>query len=370
MPIVPAVRVAAVCALGVAILCTSCGGRSTQRTGTLITARRVFDGRAFHSPGRVLVRGGRIAAVDPSGVVHPRRTIALGDATILPGFVDLHVHGGAGMVDGGVTTVRNLGAPLAELHRPFRVGGLRVLMAGPLISVAGGYPETVWGPSIALDVRGPADARRAVRMLARRGAAVIKIALDSDHGEWPMLTVAEVRTIVSEAHRLGLRVTAHAMWRDGVGRALAGGVDELAHTPCGATPGLVHTIVARRIPVVSTLHVEQLVRGGCLDVARAIVRAGGTLLYGTDEGNAGIPASIDVTELRLMRAAGLSPTAVLEAATREAASDLGLAPLGALAPGAPADLIVVRGDARALRSDLAAPLLVMSDGRIVVRRSG
>jgi imidazolonepropionase-like amidohydrolase len=342
-----------------------CGGRHELRGDVLITSSRLFDGRHFESPGRLLVRGGKVLAVGPSLDATARRTIRHGDATILPGFVDLHVHTEAGMVEGGDTTVRNLGAPLAELRPPSRQLGPLVLMAGPLVSVSGGYPETVWGPSIALDVRSPADARSAARMLARRGAAVIKIALEPGHGAWPMLSVAEVRAIVAEAHAHGLRVTAHAMGAEGVRRALAGGVDELAHTPCGATPGQIGEILRRHLPFVATLHVEQLSDGGCLEVARKLVVGGDLPLYGTDVGNPGIPPGIDVRELQLMRAAGMTPTQVLAAATSRAGAELGRSPLGSLVAGAPADAVAVRGDARVLGNE-STRLLVLSRGNVIV----
>ena len=356
---------AGVAAAVLAAVAAGCGGNGL-RGSVLVTADRLFDGRTFHTPGSVLLDGERIVAIDPARTVTAARTIRLGNATILPGFIDLHVHAEGQALSGGVTTVRNLGAPLTYLHPPLVYEGLRILAAGPLVSVAGGYPETTWGTTLALDVTSPADSRKAVDVLARRGAAVIKIALDSNHDRWPMLTLAEVRTIVAEAHRRGLKVTAHALWPDGVERALAGGVDELAHTPCGATEGMIRRIVARHVPVVATLHVEQLVYGGCPDVASRIVGLGGTLLYGTDVGNPGIPSGIDPTELRLMEDAGLTPLQVLAAATSGAGAELGLAPLGTLAPHAPADVIAVRGDARKLDPSMATPLLVISSGRVRV----
>jgi imidazolonepropionase-like amidohydrolase len=345
----------------------------------LLRANRLFDGRAFVEPGALLVRGGRIVAVGRSVDGKATRTIDLGDATILPGLVDLHVHGFgrcsgcpprrtfAATLRGGVTTVRDLGSPLPSLRPAGSYEGLRVLMAGPLITAPGGYPVPVWGPAQALPVRSPADARRAVRTVAARGAAVVKIALESLFGQWPMLSVPEVRAIVAEAHRHRLRVTAHALGVRGVETAVAGGVDELAHTPCGATNALMRRIAARRIPVVSTLHVEAvLVAGGCGYVASRLVSLGERLLYGTDVGNRGIPYGIDVDELRRMRAAGMTPSQVLAAATSRAGAEAGLAPLGTLARGAPADVIAVRGDARRLADDLASPLLVVSAGRVVV----
>lgn len=365
--------VSTVAAVGLVLtLCASAAPGTNTRArsgGLLITASRLFDGHAFHAPGALLIRGSKIAAVDPAKPVQAARTIKLGNATILPGFIDLHVHIGYGMLKGGVTTVRNLGAPLDQLQPPFDADGLRILMAGPLMTVKGGYPEPVWGRSIALDVRSPSDARRAVRMLASRGASVIKIALDSNDGAWPMLSVAEVRAIVAQAHAVHLLVVAHALGVDGVRHALDGGVEELAHTPCGATPAMVSEIVKRHIPVVSTLHVEELVEsGGCGGVAQQIVRLGDPLLYGTDEGNPGIPASIDVTELRLMKQAGMTPVQVLAAATSRAGADLHLAPLGTLKVGAPADVIGISGDARSLPASLARPNLVISGGVVRVRR--
>jgi imidazolonepropionase-like amidohydrolase len=66
-----------------------------------------------------------------------------------------------------------------------------------------------------------------------------------------------------------------------------------------------------------------------------------------------------------MREAGLTPLEVLAAATSEAGKELGLAPLGRLVADAPADVIAVRGDARGLRDDFAAPLLVVAGGRVI-----
>jgi imidazolonepropionase-like amidohydrolase len=342
------------------------------RGDLLVTAARLFDGRALHEPGALLLSGGKVVAAGRPLDARAERTIALGNATILPGFVDLHVHAGgepevtaASMLGGGITTARNVGSPLAALRPPHRLAGLRVLMSGPLVTVPGGYPTPLWGSALAFDVRGPAAARRAVRLLVDRGAAVVKISLEPGGGAWPMLTVAEVRAIVAEAHRHGIDVTAHAAGAEGIGRALAGGVDELAHAPCGADDAQLRSLVARRIPVVPTLHVLRVAIGGCDDVTARFVELGGRLLYGSDIGNRGIPLGIDVVELRLMRDAGLTPLEVLAAATAEAGMELGLAPLGRLVAGAPADVIAVRGDARRFRDDFGSPVLVVSAGRIV-----
>ena len=346
------------------LVVAGCGGGGSKLHGDLlIAAARLFDGTTVREPGAVLIRGSKIVAVGGKLDATAATTRNLGDATILPGFIDLHVHAFSRPVT-GVTTVRDLGIPLRYLRPPGVILGLRALMAGPLITVPGGYPTPSFGASLAYPVASPAAARRAVDRLARRGAAVIKIALDPGIGvNWPMLTVAETRAIVAEAHGRHLHVVAHA-FEAGIAIALAAHVDELAHTPCGATPQQAAEIGRRHLPVVATLHVEEIVFHGCTGVAQEIERAGGRLLYGTDLGNRGIPYGIDVEELRLLRTAGLTPTQVLAAATSAAGEDLGLAPLGTLTSGAPADVIAVRGDARRLALSLAHPLLAVSEGDI------
>jgi imidazolonepropionase-like amidohydrolase len=355
--------------LAAALALAGCGGADLHGD-LLIRADRLFDGTRVIEPGAVLVRGERIVAVGEELDADAKRTIDLGDATILPGFIDLHVHDNDPlMVRGGVMTVRNLGAPIETLSAPNEDAELCVLGAGPLVTAPGGYPIPVWGPSIALEVRGENAARAAVRDLARRGAAVIKIALEPGPGTWPMLDVDEVRAIVDEAHEYDLSVTAHISDQRGVELALAGGVDELAHMPCFDVPSeALREVVEREIEVVATLHVIDISRI-CPDPvpqATRFVALGGRLLYGSDLGNPGIPYGIDVDELRLLGRAGLTPEEVLAAATSRAGEQIELDPLGTLAERAPADVIAVPGDARLLEDDLATPLLVIRGGRIVV----
>jgi imidazolonepropionase-like amidohydrolase len=362
----------------VVTLAAGCGGERAPSEGILVTADRVFDGTRVVRDAGVLIRGGRVVAV---GRIHgrPRRTIAFGDATILPGLVDLHVHvpGDRLTARNGLMTVRDVGIPEAALRPPFEPrGGPRTFEAGPLLTVPRGY---VSSSGVGLVVTSPATARAAVRRLVRKGAALIKIALENGGvtGRYtPMLTAAEVSAIVDEAHRHGRIVTAHALEQDGVERALAGGVDELAHMPCfGVSPRTIRELARRRMPVVGTLHVSRTVHAAfpsfsCPDAqanARLFVAEGGTLLYGSDMGNPGIPNDVDVDELLLMRRAGMTPLDVLRAATAEAGGELRRRRLARLAPGSPADLWAVRGDATTSLRRLTHPVLAIVRG-VAVRQ--
>jgi imidazolonepropionase-like amidohydrolase len=98
-----------------------------------------------------------------------------------------------------------------------------------------------------------------------------------------------------------------------------------------------------------------------LENARTFVAAGGKLLYGTDYPNPGTPNHVDGAELELLHRAGLTRIQVLAAATGEAGKELHER-LGVLSTGAPADVLVVRGDPRKNLSALGRPLLVLAGG--------
>jgi imidazolonepropionase-like amidohydrolase len=216
-------------------------------------------------------------------------------------------------------------------------------------------------------VRGAGEARTAVRELVRRGARVIKVGLTL---RLPNLAPAELTAVVDEAHRHRVRVTAHV---DGVAQArsaLAAGVDELAHMPCAGSDARLMAELARRgVEIVGTLYVLSLVcpNGSVQANARAFVRAGGTLLYGSDFGVSGVPLGVVAGELVLMRRAGLSRLDVLRNASSRSAAVLGLRGVGRLVPGGPADLAVVGGNVvRDLGRLATTPLLVVVRGALVV----
>lgn len=117
----------------------------------LIRAARVFDGKDLRNDAAVVVAGGEIVAVGPPSELRGRaaREMDLGDSTLMPGFIELHAHLAFRKVPRdvvlrhGVTTVRDVGGPL--LPPSGGRGELRLLTAGPIITVQNGYPVSVFG---------------------------------------------------------------------------------------------------------------------------------------------------------------------------------------------------------------------------------
>lgn len=217
----------------------------------------------------VLVRGDRIAAVGTIGslaVPSGATVISTEGMTVLPGLWDMHVHlmlAGHGnyakwdreyppkltpevlpatarqTLRAGVTSVRDLGAPLDEilqLKRRIDAGelpGPTVYPSGPFIQKTP-YPGTEafrWG------VNGPDDARAKIRRLAQAGVKVIKL-IDQDE-----MSRDEVAAIVDEAHKAKLPVIAHAHRPEEIRLGLAAGVDGFEHTGLATAPRYPEDIV-------------------------------------------------------------------------------------------------------------------------------
>lgn len=344
-----------------------------------ITDVAVFDGSEIHQGYSVVVAGARIVAVGLSAAIDPPegcRVTPGSGMTLLPGFIDAHVHLGLcrprRVLAAGVTTCRDLGWPerrifaLRDALGADPGSGPCLLAAGPIITAPGGYPSRAgWGPrGTAREVASEREAVKAVRDLAARGAAVIKIAQEPRSG--PCLDAGVLGAVVEAAHGAGLRVTSHLGSLDQLSVALAAGVDELAHglwSDEEIPSPLLDRMIAAGVTVVPTLHIDPSpVRIANL---RRFLDAGGRVVYGTDMGNSGPPQGIDVAELMLMVRAGMTALAVLASATSRAAGHLGLQARGRVAVGSVADLVVVDGDPTEDLAVLARPSMVMREGRAV-----
>lgn len=312
------------------------------------------------SNGRISTAGreSRIGEPDGASVVDAR------GATVMPGFIDAHVHIGFAdpgeVLRRGVTTVRDLAwpreliHPLASASRAEGFDGPLILAAGPMLTVAGGYPITAaWAPEgTGLPVASIDEARAAVRTLAADGVAVIKVSLNPPAGN--VLDRDTLAAIVAEAHEHGLKVTGHIYGLAELRKALDAGIDELAHmlmSPEWIDDDVIEQMVFGNVTVVPTLSIFPQ---DALDVAvgnlQRFIAAGGRVVYGTDLGNAGPRPGIDGLEVTRMEAAGMSVVDIVRAATVTAAEWLGLSDRGVIAAGMTADLVVIDGEITEARS--------------------
>jgi imidazolonepropionase-like amidohydrolase len=405
---------------------------------TLVRAGRLFDSEAgVFLPGRdVIVRNGRVEAVGeniapPAGA----RVINLRAYTVLPGLIDAHTHLlyleklGPGLTMEGVRSVVIEGTPLRALHGAARartflaagittvrdlgnsgqfgdvalrtaiddgsVDGPRMIVSGPGLSPEGGqFPGVQPGHgTIAAEeyriVRGAEDAAQAVRENVTYGARVIK-AYSNNTPNPGSLSPAELHAIVDEAHRMHVRVAAHATSDDAVWRAAEAGVESVEHAYSVAdstlelmakkgvflVPTDVDTASFRKLLRESApergeptaAQIAQFVESGH-DRLRRALKAGVQIAAGSDmyvdmhmpQGEAAKRVLFAYAE------AGVPLTQVLQFATTGGAKLLGLAGrAGVIKAGSFADLIAVEGDPGQDIHALERVRFVMKNGTVYV----
>jgi imidazolonepropionase-like amidohydrolase len=298
--------------------------------------------------------------------------------TLIPGFIDSHVHIGfyppASVLRGGVTTVRDLAwppeviFPLAARSEDPGFDGPRIVAAGPMLTVPGGYPTRAgWAPEGTGMIVDPGDPGAAVTAVSDSGATVVKVGLNAQVG--PTLDLATLRSIVEAAHERGLKVTGHVYGLDELRKAIEAGMDELAHmlmSPERIPDETLAAMVAAEMAVVPTLSIRfGRDRRIAIDNLRRFVEAGGRVVYGTDLGNGGPKPGIDAREVKAMAAAGLDGRAILRSGTVDAAAWLEMDGTGVISPGMAADIVGVAGDPVSDPKALTEVRLVMRAGRVI-----
>ncbi len=326
----------------------------------------------------LVIQGERITDVGPRDEVAipaDARLIELAQATILPGFINTHVHNAYNKrllrtwAQAGVTTVRDVGAPYPGVYFVLRDRQnadpqyARVIAAGPLVTVPDGYP-IAGNDFSSLTVTSPEDARQKIGQLIDEGADVIKITLTIDFA--PSLSLEEATAIVETAHERDIPVTVHATFLRDLQRALDAGVDDIAHIIIDqkVPDEVIQQMIQDDVSWVPTLEALDGLGG---DSLRRFVEAGGRVSLGNDSGYLqGLEVGMPMEEIEWMQDAGMTPMQIIVAATRDAAyvcrreGDLGTLEVGKLA-----DVLVVDGDPLEDLRALTNVRLVIREGTII-----
>ena len=371
----------------------------------IITNVRIFDGENVIPFGSVYVVNGRVKFIDSGegvtgGVGGPPPMIIDGRGrTLLPGFIDAHVHivNPNVLKQGlffGVTTMIDMfmdAAAMREIKSAQAKGPMpdRAFLVSPgtLLTAPGGH-GTQFGLPIPT-ITAQADLQKFVDDRIAEGSDFIKIIQDDGASYrlvMPTLTNAQVAGIIAAAHKRGKLAVIHAATLKNCEDALNAGVDGLAHLYFdGAFDPDFGNLAARRkafvIPTLSILRVAAGLDGGkdlMADASlapllgpverqnlertfssatnaaaygadekalRQLRQAGVRILAGTDAPNPGTWFGVSLHgELELLVKAGLTPLEALRAATSVPADTFGVRERGRVRAGSWADLVLVNGD--------------------------
>jgi imidazolonepropionase-like amidohydrolase len=253
-----------------------------QSNRYVLRSARLFDGTSdtLLEPGVIVVSNGMIQSVGSRAVPSGGVVIDLGDATLLPGFIDAHTHltddfnpdyNGARLLGlerpvsekairatvnarktllAGFTTVRDLGSSdfidvgLRNAIDANLVPGPRMLVSVHALGSTGGHCDDGAGFRFGIFhesrpedgvINSPAEARYAVRFNIKYGADIIKtcasggVLSPTDDVDAPQLSQAELDALVEEAHALRRKTAAHAHGAEAAKRAIRAGIDSIEH---------------------------------------------------------------------------------------------------------------------------------------------
>src|SRR6266481_415419 len=399
------------------------------RTRIAIRAGKLIDGRGekpLENP-LIQVEGDKIVSVTaggnaPSGV----EVVDLANATVLPGFIDVHTHL---LLQGDVTAVE-YDAQLLKESIPYRailaarnaqialshgfiairdletegalyadvdlkmaiangeVPGPRMQAATRAMAPTGMYPLLGYSwelkvPTGVQYVDGTDGARKAVREQAMYGADWIKYYSDRRYHfeadgvlhSMVNFTDEEAKAIVDEAHRIGKKVAAHAIGSDGIAAALRAGVDTIEHGD-GLTDALMDEMAKRGIYWVPTITVGMYVapgRGGngpkMADLQREnfpkAIKKGVKIALGTDAGGFDWKVLNQAREFEYYVQYGMTPLQAIRAGTSVPAELLGWGDkVGTIEAGKWADIVAVSGDPLKDIKDLQNVKFVMKGGSV------
>lgn len=368
----------------------------------------------------------KIQSSSDSSVSDSDTLIDLRGHTLLPGMIDMHVHLTSSATEhgikrlttsqsrkvlrgvkhakqtlmAGVTSVRNLGAPefidvaLRDAINDKDIVGPRMFVSGPSLQMTGGHgdnnrlPHDI--PTITRGVvDGPWAGVKQVRENVKYSANVIKIkatggvlSKGTKVGA-PELSLDEMTAIVTEAHRRGVTVAAHAHGAEGIFDAIKAGVDSVEHASFIDDKGIElakekGTYLSMDIYVTEyilgegeavgispeNLAKERSVGGLQRENFSKAVKAGVNMVLGTDAGV--YPHGDNLKQLSRMVRFGMTPMQTLQAASINGATLLGQQQnIGSLSIGSYADIIAVKGDPIKDISVLENVSFVMKGGEVI-----
>ena len=379
---------------------------------TILRSARLLDvdeGRLI-TPANVLIEGELITAVAITNPPRDAEVVDLGNVTLLPGLMDMEINllmGGSagpmasvqddpaiktlrGVVNArttllaGFTTVRNLGlfvqtggilldVALMKAIDAGWIDGPRVVPAGHAITPTGGHLDPTMFQGLAPGIMplsveegicdGVEQIRRAVRYQIKYGAKVIKVcasggvmSLTGSPGA-QHFSDEELRAIVDEAHRRGIKVAAHAHGDQGIRAGVEAGIDCIEHgslmtretmefmiergTFLVATSYLAEGLDVSRVHPALRAKAEEVFPQAKANLRRAI-KAGMRIACGTDA--PAIPHGDNAKELWALVDRGMAPIDAIRAATIVSADLIGVNDRARIRPGQLADLIAVPGN--------------------------
>lgn len=374
-----------------------------------ITARRVFDGKKLLTNATVVVDKGRITSVGALPASFRGARYDLGDATLMPGLMDVHAHvvwhfnaqgrfhtnsDGETEAQGaiasasnayatlmsGVTTIQSPGSPEdKDLREAIDRGDL----PGPrLLTSLGSLSETSGTPD---------ELRAKVRAFKQRGADFIKLFASKSirEGGAQTMTDAQLQAACGEAHAQGLRVMVHAHAAEAMKAAINAGCDQVEHgvfatdevlqlmiqkgTYLSPQCGLVfRNYLDNRAKYqgignyndAGFTSMEESLPLGIAAVRKATHTPGLKVVFGTDAVAGAHGRNVEDLICRVNEA-GQSPLEALASATSVAAQSMKMADsLGTIAPKMVADLVAVRGDVTKDATALRRVKFVMKGGRV------
>ncbi|MEC7509238.1 MAG: amidohydrolase family protein [Pseudomonadota bacterium] len=398
---------------------------------TVITADRMIDvanGKVVKQAAvivtdNIITASGRLKDLT---VPNEATRIDLGNATLMPGLMDMHVHltsdatrhgykrlevslpraaitgvkHAKATLDAGFTTVRNVGAPgfadvaLRDAINAGDVVGPRMFVAGPSLGVTGGHCDSNLLPyeydNYSEGVAdGPWEVRKKVRRNIKYGATVIKfcatggvLSKGTKVGA-QQYTFEEMKALIDETHLRGLTVATHAHGTNGIKAAIKAGVDSVEHVSLlddeaidlakkNGTYFSMDIYVTEYILgegekagiLEESLNKERIVGKTQRENFEKAVKAGVNMVFGSDAGV--YPHGDNPKQFARMVKFGMTPIQAIQAATINPARLLKQeATLGSLEKGKLADIVAVPGNPLDDMSLMEKVGFVMKDGQIV-----